>query len=527
MPSYLQFAFDRYGFNRFAEEVYLYDRLARDYSVLEGLLADVVHLVVPRGCTIAELESRVNSLISPSRVSSLSLGKVVTFLCELGVLTEGDRASEWSALPAGTDPLQHVKDTRDLPFFFTPLAANLFINGKCNQKCSFCFLDFELMERAHHEGLSREEWFELTDRLIDAGVVIFNIGGMEPLLSFDLALGILERADSAGCAVGMITNGSIPIPEDGLERLASMACKVGISLEYHLEAIHNRVADLPHAFQHCVANVKKLVAAGVPVGIQAVALRENTRDIEGFMKWIDGDLQVESFTLQNVFGGPWCSQVGLFDVAMNPAEYRNILDRVEATARVVNMAVEVDAFPHERPNGYYSGRHRGSAFRAFSTCSAGKTAIQISPTGDLSPCPFTVGRTDWTIGNVLQERPLGLWHLTDAFGPFRKWLRDDYASTACKNCEAFDTCRGGCLITAEWANGGFLNGDPRCSKVSNALEHSSVDLAEPGRSVVWGYGMESRAPGADLPANLVRPDQYGGRGRRRLPIVDVTNSTNS
>ncbi|EKP95593.1 radical SAM/SPASM domain-containing protein [Thermaerobacter subterraneus] len=467
--QHVAFNYKEYTFNRFKDEAYLFHRRERKYTVFRGLVADLIHLIFVESATRDLLYNRLNAVTHPGRISREQFEDALTRLAEENIVVLEDVYRRTPALPGDTDAVTHVRHHRDRPYFYAPLAANLFINGRCNQRCSFCFLDFGLMAQQEKRKLSCEEWLAITDELIHAGVNVINIGGMEPFLDIELTISILEKAYENGCIVGVITNGSISLSSEQMERLAAMQCYVGVSLEAHVPTVHNDLVNARGAFQQCVANIEKMIQHGVPVGIQTVALRSNMAYLEQFVEWLE-ELGVKSLSIQNIFAGPWCSHVRFFDLAMTPAEYRTIVERAKLLERTAKIRIEYEAFPHERPNDYYTGPLQGIRFRLYSMCSAGKTAIQVSPTGDLSPCPFTVGHSEHVVGNLLANKLLVLWHDSAAFGPFRKTRREDYASVACRTCEMFDICRGGCLITARWANGGYLNGDPRCSKVWDAVE---------------------------------------------------------
>jgi radical SAM protein with 4Fe4S-binding SPASM domain len=467
---YVSFARRDFFFNRFFDEAILYDRRAQDYVVFEGAIVDLLHLLYVESMRRSELPQRLAAVLSPRGLDGASLERAVQQLIGIGIAIETEDRERTRAIAPRHDAVEHVRALREAPYFYTPLAANLFINGRCNQTCEFCFLDFDKMRAEHQEMLSTEQWMDIVDRMVDAGVSIVNVGGMEPLISLDLTIAILARAKAAGCFVGFITNGSIPLSDAQLDRIAALGAKVGVSLEDHRAEVHNGAAGLPTAFRNCLRNVEQLAARGVEIGVQAVALRENTGTIEDFISWVDS-LGVSTFAIQNVFGGPWCSRLDLFDKALRPGEYDAVLRRVLAMRDRVRLKIEYDAFPHQHET---PGRHpsRAMAFRALTTCSAGKTAMQISPRGDFQPCPFTVGHSQHAIGNVMDTPFLDLWHDTPAFRDFRKARREDYGSAACQSCDHFESCRGGCLITAHAVKGDYLAGDPRCSK---------VDAAEPVR----------------------------------------------
>lgn len=461
---------NRFMFNRFQDEIYLFDTTLQDYCIYEGIAGDLVHILKMTSVTVDELHALGNRIIAPEILLREQVEDFVQRLFQKGeiVLT--------SEMPEEPDKVfNHIYETRNLPFFYAPLAVNLFINGKCNQKCDFCFLDFDMMDQDHAQRLSTAEWLTATEKLIDAGIHTINIGGMEPLISFDLSMDILEYAKQRGCIIGMITNGTIPLKDEQLTRLKDVDPMVGISLQHHDPTIHDKMAVLNNAFDKCVRNLKKMMEYEINIGVQSVAARDNTDTMEDFIYWLE-EMGVTSFNMQNIFGGPWCQHTDFFSTALRPEEFKDVQQRLYSIQKDVSVEIQMDAFPHERPDDYNTSQLKGIKFRTFSTCSAGKTAIQVSPSGDVSPCPFTVALPDHKLGNLLEEDVLDIWHNTALFGPFRKYMREDYKSSACQNCEVFDICRGGCLITANAANAGYLNGDPRCSKVQDALQMATETL---------------------------------------------------
>jgi pyrroloquinoline quinone biosynthesis protein E len=466
-----QFVLNRrhFFFNRFLDETYLYRATTRECTVLTGIATDLLHLLALASMDLPTLTERLNRLLVGQRATEDVVARAVRELAALGIVVESAQPFRTRSIAPSVDLVEHIRATTTAPYFYTPYAATLFINGKCNQKCDFCFLDFDLMRKVH-DALTVEQWVEIIDRLTEAGVFFINIGGMEPLVSFDLTVAILRRAKAAGCVLGFITNGSIPLTPEQIEILLDIDAHIGVSLESHVGGVHDEAVALPRAHERCVANVEAWVKAGLTVEIQTVAMRRNAGQIPDFVRWLDR-LGVASFSLQNVFGGAWCSGQGFFDMALTPREYGDVVSRLKALEGELRLSLDWDGFPHERNLATVS-RYQGHRLEELLQCSAGKTAAYVSPNGDLTPCPVTVAHPEHVVGNILAKPFMDIWHDTPAFGAFRKYQPSDYDSPACQGCEQFINCRGGCLVTARAANGGFLAGDPRCAKV---YEHSRPD----------------------------------------------------
>jgi len=456
-----------YFFNRFLDEAYLYQASTKECTVLTGIATDLLHLLALASMDLPTLTARLNQLLVGQRVSQETVSKAVLQLSSQGIVVDSPAPFRNRSIDPSIDLVDHIRRTTAAPYFYTPYAATLFINGVCNQKCDFCFLDFDLMKKVH-DSLTTAQWIDIIDRLTEAGIFFVNIGGMEPLVSFDLTVAILRRAKAAGCVLGFITNGSIPLSPEQIEILLDIDAHIGVSLESHVSGVHDDAVALPRAHERCVQNVRRWVEAGLTVEIQTVAMRRNASQIPDFVRWLDG-LGVASFSLQNTFGGAWCAGQPFFSTALTPPEYQQVVAGLEDLAGDLRMDLGWDGFPHERDLSTVS-RHKGHRLEELIQCSAGKTAAYVSPNGDLTPCPVTVAHPEHVVGNILTRPFLELWHDTPAFGAFRKYCADDYDSPACRSCEQFGNCRGGCLITAAAVNGSYLGGDPRCAKVYSHSE---------------------------------------------------------
>jgi radical SAM protein with 4Fe4S-binding SPASM domain len=74
-----------------------------------------------------------------------------------------------------------------------------------------------------------------------------------------------------------------------------------------------------------------------------------------------------------------------------------------------------------------------------STCTAGRTIMQIDPSGNVKPCPMV----DVNYGNILEE------DLTDIWERVGGWSDDTYIPESCEPCDLTDRCKGACRADSE------------------------------------------------------------------------------
>jgi mycofactocin radical SAM maturase len=113
----------------------------------------------------------------------------------------------------------------------------------------------------------------------------------------------------------------------------------------------------------------------------------------------------------------------------------------------------------------------GESLPGLNLCGAGRVVCLIDPIGDVYACPFAIHES-FLAGNL--RSPGGftaVWRESELFAE----LRHPQTSGACTSCEAFDSCRGGCMA-AKFFTGLPLDGpDPECVKGHGAQALSTVD----------------------------------------------------
>jgi radical SAM protein with 4Fe4S-binding SPASM domain len=74
-----------------------------------------------------------------------------------------------------------------------------------------------------------------------------------------------------------------------------------------------------------------------------------------------------------------------------------------------------------------------------STCTAGRSIIQIDPSGNVKPCPMVNN----SYGNILEDGLDKVWN------GMSEWSEDKYVPKTCEPCDLVEICKGACRAEAE------------------------------------------------------------------------------
>ncbi len=119
----------------------------------------------------------------------------------------------------------------------------------------------------------------------------------------------------------------------------------------------------------------------------------------------------------------------------------------------------------------------GEALPGLNLCGAGRVVCLIDPVGDVYACPFAI-HDQFLAGNVRSEGGFQrVWRESELFLE----LREPQSGGACRGCDAYDACRGGCMA-AKFFTGLPLDGpDPECVKGHGEGLLLQVSVPSPGR----------------------------------------------
>lgn len=316
------------------------------------------------------------------------------------------------------------------------------VTARCNLACAHCYIDAD--EHGSSGELDTIEGMALIDQIAAVGRPILVLSGGEPLLRPDI-FELAEYASGCGLAVAMGTNG-ILITDAVAGRVKNAGIrKVAVSLDSTDPGVHDTFRGTSGAWEKAVAGIRSLGRAGVPVQIHATLSGSDVTGIDGIIA-LGKDLGVRDY--QFFFLVPTGRGEGL--AAAPPEAHEAAIARILAHAREPGLSVRPTCAPQFVRVAARMGLDPSQWGRG---CIAGTAYCRVTPTGDLTPCPYL----PVPVGNI-RERPFGdIWYGSGLLAA----LRDpDLLGGKCGRCEYRRIC-GGCRARA-YGSGDILAEDPCC-----------------------------------------------------------------
>ncbi len=327
--------------------------------------------------------------------------------------------------------------------FKAPLYVAWEITHKCNARCQHCYSSSS-PDCTSVEELSTQEGLELIDQLADAGLLVLAFSGGEPMLRKDWSV-LVGYAIRRGLSVNVGTNGS-SITEKTALQLKNLGVKsVTVSLDSHLEAVHDDFRQLPGLYQKTIRAIRLLSDQGVRVVVGFTPTRKN---------WCDGRQVIELAYQLGAEAVNLSEYVpagrGGLDLALEPDELRSVLEdwvkwREEYSGRITIIwhDCRVGMLVPEKDKREYVG------------CGAGRLLARIMPNGTITPCVFL----PTAIGKFPELSFNKIWRQAGLLSQFRS--RTNIKGN-CGECEHLQNC-GGCRAVAyAYSNGDPFAGDPHC-----------------------------------------------------------------
>jgi mycofactocin radical SAM maturase len=321
-----------------------------------------------------------------------------------------------------------------------PICLTWELTYACNLACVHCLSS---SGRRDPRELSTAEAEAVIDELERMQVFYVNIGGGEPTVRPDF-WHLVDYATEHHVGVKFSTNG-VRINEEVAQRLAaSDYVDVQISLDGATAEVNDHVRG-EGSFDTAIRAMENLNNAGFTgFKVSVVVTRENVDQLDDFKAITDkynAQLRLTRLRPSGRGADVWD------DLHLLAPQQKQLYDWLVANG---DNVLTGDSFFHLAAFG--------DALPGLNLCGAGRVVCLIDPVGDVYACPFAI-HDEFKAGNVREEGGFkGVWQTSDLF----QELRQPQDGGACKSCNFFDSCRGGCMA-AKFFTGLPLDGpDPEC-----------------------------------------------------------------
>lgn len=337
------------------------------------------------------------------------------------------------------------------------------LTQRCNLRCRHCYID---AAQAAPGELTETEARRVLDEIaaVNADTMLILTGG-EPLCRPDLEA-LVAHATARGLFVVLGTNATGLTASRARALAAAGARAVGVSLDAATAPPHDAFRGMPGAWIAAKAGIVAARAAGLEVQVQCTLTRDNVSDLDAMVALARG---VGARVLTTFF--LVCTGRGQGLVDLSPQEYETALRRL-ADFRPEGIVVRPRCAPTFRR--VLRQTHPDSILLESDAarCLAARHYCRITPTGDVTPCPYLPA-----VAGNLRERSFGeIWRES----PLLQSLRTPRLSGRCGVCEHADVC-GGCRARAFAHSGDVLGEDPWC-------------VHEPGSDAVAPAGDDAPIP---------------------------------
>ena len=160
-----------------------------------------------------------------------------------------------------------------------PLAVQLDITYRCNERCVHCYLDHH-----DHGEMTTAEILRLIDEMADAGVLTLTLSGGEIFLRKDF-FEIVEHARRLSFCVKLKTN-ALLIGEREAARLRDLAVQeIQVSIYSHRPEVHDAITLVPGSLKRSLSAIRFLKAQELRVVMANVLMRQNRSDYAGVARY--------------------------------------------------------------------------------------------------------------------------------------------------------------------------------------------------------------------------------------------------
>lgn len=340
-------------------------------------------------------------------------------------------------------------------FYTAPFSVIFELTYRCNLSCQHCLVN---AGRAEPNELATVEVLAILDQFKEMKVFTVNFGGGEPLLRPDFYK-IMQYASDLNFGIIFSTNGySVDAHVlDQLSNIKSFALQISVD---GLEATHDQFRGIKGSFSKAIWALKEFSDRGYHTTMSTMLLKTNLHEMRPLID-LALSLGVSALKL-STFMPAGRGDRNSEKYALTQAELIQAAELILAEKQKHDGNFYIDnkaTYPW-----LFEKNQRGSSCSPRSLqigCSAARTNIVISPTGEVYPCPFL---HQFSAGNLRERRLADIWNHAESFSLFRQ-LNTNQLSGKCSSCEYIpEDCQGGCRAAAFLKTGNFFAEDPFCWK---------------------------------------------------------------
>ncbi len=357
-----------------------------------------------------------------------------------------------------------------------PLYAQIELTMACPLQCNHCYNPDRFSDgvptTVKKEPLKKERFPEIAKILANNEVFAVTLTGGEILTVRDRLYPTIEVLAREGLEVTLNSSLFSLRGDDVLRLKDSGITGVMTSLMSYNEETHDRLAHRQGAHRQTVRGIEQLQKNGISVAVNMVVSQNNKHHVYPTGTFL-ASLGVTRFqaaqAVPSTSGGTLHlnNALSLDDITTFLEDVHRLREKTGMFAKLT-IPIPYCSVWEDRPHLRY--------LLETSTCTAGRSIIQITPDGNVEPCPMV----EQGYGNILEEDLSVIWDR------MHEWEDNVYVPESCQPCDLVSICRGGCRAEAEREVGSLKSKHPysvkpvKLNQVRYSLEVGSQFSVIPG-----------------------------------------------
>ena len=302
-----------------------------------------------------------------------------------------------------------------------PLCALWEITHRCPLRCRHCYLS----DRREEDELATTEAKDLLRELARLGVMFLTFTGGEPLLRDDI-FELVDEARSLGFAWKLLTGGTLADDEKARRIAERSPLEISVSL-HGVEETHDMLTTVPGSFRAAVQAIERLTGMGVRVIVKTSLTPQGLKDVGALREM--------------------CARLGVF-LAVSTAMFPDVEGNpVDESLRLSDEGLRAYLSDCAHLHVWRSDRDPSGP-----VCGAGRSALSVSPRGDVRAC-VALRRV---CGNVREVSLREIWQ-SEAMAEARRFTSS--SPRECRGCGSATFCAF-CPGLAEAETGDALSPPP-------------------------------------------------------------------
>jgi radical SAM protein with 4Fe4S-binding SPASM domain len=323
----------------------------------------------------------------------------------------------------------------------TPVIGQFELISRCNLSCSMCYVMKALDDKAaESQELSAQQWIEVFYQARDAGLLIANLTGGEPVLKNDF-WEIYDALSEMGVLVTLNTNGTT-MSERTVARLRERPpLMILVSLYGVSPETYAKVCGNGGAYKLALEGTSRLIEAGLPLKLRTTPIRDNRDDVMPLIDWAnERGLPLE--TAGYVFPRGTAGESQAREVRFEANEHVSFFQDVTAHWAKSRLAYAKE-HPEETPmipgtDGQTENEmlaaewesHLENFQRGAFSCAAGTISYYVTAEGRMCPCGMLSD-----IGF-----PLNGTNFSEVWRELNDWLEALPSGGECDDCSDSKQC---------------------------------------------------------------------------------------